>query len=126
MAWLMKTKIFLFLLVAVVLSSCAGFTNVTAPESNVNFVGRDTEVTRMVTFTLPKTYVFGIGGMSPRARNTNIMDELMKRAQLQKNEVLAYITISKNSNNYFGVVSKVKFTATGYVIRPVDKPTVIE
>ena len=113
----MKTKIFLFSLVAVILSSCAGFTNVTAPESNVNFVGRDTEIIRMVTFTLPKTYVFGIGGMSPRARNTNIMDELMKRAQLQPNETLAYITYSDNKNNYLGVVTKVRITATGYVVR---------
>ena len=119
----MKTKLLLIALSAVILSSCAGFTNVTAPESHVNFVGKDTEIVRMVSYTLPKTYIFGIGGMSHKARNTNIMDELMQRANLQKNEVLAYITISKNSNNYFGVVSKVKFKASGYVIRPVDNNT---
>lgn len=123
----MKTKLFIIALAMVALSSCAGLTQVTVPQSNVNFIGKETEIVRKVTYTLPKTYVFGIGGLSKKARNTNIMDELMKRADLGQNEVLAYITFSKNANHYCGIVSKVKFTATGYVIRPVsEKESIIQ
>lgn len=119
----MKQKLLLFAIAVLAMTSCAGLTHVTAPESNVNFVGQETETVRKVSYTLEKTYVFGIGGLSKKARNTNIMDELMKRASLGPNEALAYITISENANYYcgvniFSIVTKIKFTATGYVVRP--------
>ena len=106
------------------MTSCAGMTHVTVPQSNVNFVGKDIETQRHVSYTLKKTYVFGIGGFSAHARNTNIMDELMKKADLQKNEALAYIYVSKNTNTYVGVVTVIKWTATGYVVRPVENTQV--
>lgn len=58
--------------------------------------------------------------MSEKARNTNIVDELMKKANLQPNETLAYITISKNINSYI-FVTDVKYTASGYVVRPIGE-----
>lgn len=120
----MKVKNLIMLLSVVALTSCVGLTKVTVPQSNVNIVGRDMETQRHVSYTLKKTYVFGIGGCSERARNTNIIDELMKKANLQKNEALAYISVSKNVNTYAGVVTIAKFTASGYVVRPVGNASV--
>lgn len=120
----MKAQNLIMLLGVMALTSCVGLTQVTVPQSNVNIVGRDMETQRHVSYTLKKTYVFGIGGCSKRARNTNIIDELMKKANLQQNEALAYISVSKNVNNYAGVVTIAKFTASGYVVRPVGNAPV--
>ena len=120
----MKAQNLIMLLGVMALTSCVGLTQVTVPQSNVNIVGRDMETQRHVSYTLKKTYVFGIGGCSKRARNTNIIDELMKKANLQQNEALAYISVSKNVNHYLGLVSVAKFTASGYVVRPVGNTPV--
>ena len=117
----MKTRIILALTALVALTSCEGLTQVTVPQSNINFVGKDFETERFVEYTLTKSYVFGIGGMSSKARNTNIIRELMKKAELQKNEALAYITISKKQNTFLGLVTTVDFVASGYVVRPVGE-----
>ena len=94
---------------------------------------RDIETGEKVEYTLKKTYVLGIGGLSSRARNTNVMDKLFQKADLQKNEALAYVTQSKNINAYaLGIVVVVKERASGYVVRPVgfksaevDNPQVV-
>lgn len=116
----MKTKLYL-LLISFMTSSCAGLTYVSLPETTTNYANQDIETTRKVSYTLPKTYVFGIGGLSKKARNTNIMDKLMENAQLQPNEALSYITYSQNTNCYAGIVTKVKISATGYVIKSSPK-----
>lgn len=113
----MKGKLLALLVAIIALSSCAGLTQVTVPQSNINYIGEDIETCRRVEFTLVKTYFLGIGGMSERARNTNIIDELMKKANLQANESLAYISVSKNVNSYL-IFTEVKLTASGYVVRP--------
>lgn len=114
----MKTRISVFILAVITLVSCAGFTHVTVPQSTINIIGEDVETERYVEYKLTKTYVFGIGGMSARARNTNIIQKLMQKANLQENETLAYITVSKNANHVLGIYSRVNFTASGYVVRP--------
>ena len=114
----MRNNILPLLAMTALLSSCAGLTRVTVPESNINYNNTDIETGRKVQYTLTKTYVFGIGGMSRTARNTDIIEELMKNANLQTNETLAYISVNRNINVYAGVVSIVKNTATGYVVRP--------
>lgn len=123
----MKVKSFITLMMIALLSSCAGLTQVTVPQSTINFVGQDFETERYVEYTLVKTYILGIGGMSEKARNTNIIDELMKKANLQDNEALAYISVSRNINTFL-FVTDVKFTASGYVVRPkgdYDEPEIL-
>lgn len=123
----MKVKSLIILMMIALLSSCAGLTQVTVPQSTINFVGQDFETERYVEYTLVKTYVLGIGGMSEKARNTNIIDELMKKANLQDNEALAYISVSRNINTFL-FVTDVKFTASGYVVRPkgdYDEPEIL-
>lgn len=116
----MKGKFLAVLVAVITLTSCAGLTQVTVPQSNINYIGEDIETCRRVDFTLVKTYFLGIGGMSERARNTNIIDELMKKANLQTNESLAYISVSKNVNSFL-IFTEVKLTASGYVVRPVKE-----
>lgn len=102
------------------MSSCVGLTQVTVPQSNINIVDKDIETERQISDTLRKTYIFGIGGLSKKARNTNIVDELFKKANLQTNESLAYITQSRNINSVLGIFTVVKHTASGYIVRPVE------
>lgn len=117
----MKINSLLAFATLIVMTSCTGLTQVTVPQSSINLNNTEIETARKVSYTLRKTYVFGIGGMSARARNTNIVDELMKKANLQTNEVLSYITISRNINiDCLGIVVISKHTATGYVVRPKD------
>lgn len=113
----MKTKLFLIILTTITLVSCAGLTRVTVPCSPVNAGDRDFSTKRKVEYTLQKTYVLGIGGLSEKARNTNIIDQLMVKANLQENEALAYITASENVNVYLGIVAIVKIRASGYVVQ---------
>lgn len=123
----MKNRIILCIAIVAMLTSCAGLTQVTAPQSTINYIGSDFETERFVEYSLTKTYILGIGGMSEKARNTNIVDELMKKADLQPNETLAYITISKNINSYI-FITDVKYTASGYVVRPIgeyEDPSII-
>lgn len=115
----MKNRILLLAIIAIALTSCAGLTHVTVPQSNVNIVGKDIETVRYVEFKLTKTYVFGIGGLSAKARNTNVIKELFRKANLQDNETLAYISVSQNFNTFIAALFvKTNITASGYVVRP--------
>ncbi len=116
----MKTRLATLLTSVIVLSSCAGMTQVTVPQSNINIYGKDVVTGPRVTYTLKKTYFFGIGGLSKKARTTNVVDELFKKVDLQRNETLAYITQSKSFNTYLGIVTFVELKASGYVVKVVD------
>ena len=119
--FIMKNIFFALLALSLGLSSCSGLTQVTVPQSNINIVGKDIETERKLTYTLKKTYVLGIGGLSVNARNTNIVDELFKKADLQQNESLAYITQAKNINTFLGIITVVKHSASGYIVRPIGE-----
>lgn len=103
-----------------ILSSCAGLTQVTVPQSNINICGENIVTGPKETYTLKKTYILGIGGMSKKARNTNVVDELFKKVNLQKNEALAYVTQSKNYYTFLFLYTTVKHSASGYVVRVVE------
>lgn len=105
---------------AIIITSCSGFTKVQAPISPINMGDRDMETERFVQYTLTKNYFLGIGGMSAKARNTNVIHELMRKANLQTNEALAYISVSRKFNTFLGIFSSEETTASGYVVRPVE------
>ena len=117
----MKSRFIAFCGVLLILSSCAGLTQVTVPQSNINICGENIITGPKETYTLQKTYILGIGGMSEKARNTNVVDELFKKVNLQKNETLAYITQSKNFFTFLGIVTTVKHSASGYVVKVVGE-----
>ena len=113
----MKTRVLLALIAAAVLTSCAGLTQVTVPTGSTSF--ENMEVRRNVKYVLTKTYVLGIGGLSAKARNTDIIEELKREADLQPHEVLAYIHATRNINSYLGLWVKVHYSASGTVLGPV-------
>ena len=117
----MKTRILILSAFVAILSSCAGFTKVTVPHSNVSYGEKDFEITRSVEYTLTKSYFLGIGGMSAKARNTNIVKELIRKANLQKNETLSYISVSQNVNTVLGIITTVDYVASGHVVRPIGE-----
>ena len=108
----MKTRLVLLGLVAACLTSCAGFTNLTVPSSPV-VVDGDFVTDRYVECKLCNTYVLGIGGL----RSSNLVGELVKKANLRKNEALAYVSAVKNVNCFLGVVTVVTHTVSGYIVR---------
>lgn len=112
----MKTKSLILALIVATFTSCAGLTNVIVP--NTNFSSDNMEVRRNVKFVLTKTYVLGIGGLSAKARNADIIQELKNAANLQPSEVLAYIHVSRNINAYLGLVIRVHYTASAMVMGP--------
>lgn len=117
----MKTRILILSAFVAILSSCAGFTKVTVPHSSVSYGEKDFEITRSVEYTLTKSYFLGIGGMSAKARNTNIVKELIRKANLQKNETLSYISVSQNVNTFLGIITTVDYVASGHVVRPIGE-----
>ena len=110
----MKTRFFLFGLVLICLTSCAGFTHVTVPSSPVVITEGDVVTDRYVECKLHNTYIFGLGGI----RSSNLVGELVQKANLGKNEALAYVSAVKNVNCFLGIITVVTHTVSGYVVRP--------
>lgn len=105
------------MLAVLLMTSCAGLTQVTVPTGCTSC--DNMEVRRNVKYVLTKTYVLGIGGLSAKARNTDIIEELKREADLQPNEVLAYVHATRNINSYLGLWVKVHYSASGMVLGPV-------
>ena len=110
----MNIRLLLLGLVTVCLTSCAGYTNVTVPSSPVVMKDGDYVTDRYVECCLQNTYVLGLGGY----RTSNLVGELVKKANLKKNESLAYISAVKNVNCFLGLVTVVTHKVSGYVVRP--------
>ena len=116
----MKTiKTILFCLVAVLFASCAGLnmtpyandpveTKVILSESNYHIV-------KEVSGEWTATYVFGIGGLSKKALETNAISEMYKNAGLTGNQQIVNVTTTFSVENWF-VYSKHRVFAHGYVI----------
>lgn len=117
----MKTiKTILFCLVAVLFASCAGLnmtpyandpveTKVVLSESNYHIV-------KEVSGEWTATYIFGIGGLSKKALETNAVSEMYKNAGLTGNQQIINITTTQSVETWALVYSKVRAIAHGYVI----------
>ena len=62
------------------------------------------------------TYVFGIGGLSKKALETNAVSEMYKNAGLTGNQQIINITTTQSVETWALVYSKVRAIAHGYVI----------
>ena len=107
---------------AVLLCSCGGLTNISTPNSvalnqgNFKFI-------KTVTAETKATYVFAIGGLSPRA-TADVVEKLKVVAQLQPNQALADIRIKTTTKLYvFGIVTTRSLTATASVVEFLDAGT---
>lgn len=107
---------------AVLLCSCGGLTNISTPNSvalnrgNFKFI-------KTVTAETKATYVFAIGGLSPRA-TADVVEKLKVVAQLQPNQALADIRIKTTTKLWvFGIVTTRSLTATASVVEFLDAGT---
>lgn len=108
--------------IAVLLSSCAGFTYVTPPntvalnQGNFQFI-------KTVSAETKATYILGIGGMSSFA-NADVVDALTANAELGRNQALANIHIKTTTKFWLcGLVCKRTLTATANVVEFCDTET---
>ena len=117
----MKAIKFLFVsLLAVLFASCSGLnmtpyandpveTKVVLSESNYHIV-------KEVSGEWSATYVFGIGGLSKKALNSNAISEMYKNAELKGNQQIINITTTQSVESWALIYSKTRATAHGYVI----------
>ena len=83
-------------------------TNVVLQEDNYHIV-------KHVYAEVSQTYVFGIGGLSPKALRGNAVAELVENAQLEGSQALINVTVKEDLQNVL-VWSKRTARATGIVI----------
>ena len=117
----MKVIKYLFISVlAVIFTGCAGLnmtpyandpveTKVVLSESNYHIV-------KEVSGEWTATYIFGIGGLSKKALETNAVSEMYKNAGLTGNQQIINITTTQSVETWALVYSKVRAIAHGYVI----------
>lgn len=83
-------------------------TNVVLQEDNYTIV-------KHVYAEVSQTYIFGIGGLSPKALRSNAMAELVENAQLEGSQALINVTVKEDLQSAV-VWSKRTARATGIVI----------
>lgn len=108
-------KLVFMLITAVVLSSCAGLTHITAPNS-VSLSHGNFKFVKVVNAETEARYILGIGGMSNTATE-DVVEKLRQNACLQKNQALADIHIKTTTKVYVGgLYVKRTLTASATVV----------
>ena len=101
---------------AVAFYACAGIHQVTALPTAVLDQGNFKYV-RYVEGSETSKYVFGIGGMSREARETNAYNKMMQEANLGPGQTIANVSIRKNKLLYCGgIVHTVTTVVSGWVV----------
>ena len=100
-------------------SSCAGIQHL-AVTNSVNLESGNFRILRTVKGEANATYVFGIGGMSESARETNAMEEMRKNAKLGPNQAIAYVSLHESKSCILGIVIHKCTTVTGTVVEFID------
>ena len=112
-------KKLLILISVVLLSSCAGVTYISTPQT----VALNQGNFKMVkTATATAYYVLGIGGFSEEA-NADVVEKLIEEARLQPNQALADIRVKTTCKCYLGVVVVRTLTASATVVEFTDSVT---
>lgn len=116
----MKAIKFLFISVfAVLFTGCAGLNMtpyVNEPvETKVILSEANYHIMKEVTGEWTATYIFGIGGLSKKALETNAVSEMYKNAGLTGNQQIINVTTTVSIENWV-VYSKHRAIAHGYVI----------
>lgn len=95
-------KLFLMLCSAIVLSSCAGLTEISTPQSVALNTG-NFKFVKSVNASTQATYFLSIGGMSESA-TADVVDKLITEADLHPNQALADIRIKTTCKYYLGFI----------------------
>lgn len=116
------SRLLSFASVMFVVFGCAGMHSVTALPSATLDRGNFKYV-RPVEATESAVYVFGIGGMSGRAREENAYNKMMEEANLGPNQTIVNVSFRKNTHLYFplGVFcTSVTTRVSGWVVEFLD------
>ena len=112
------TRVSGLMLFVLIMNSCAGLHQL-VPQSSVSLDRGNFKYVKFVEAEETSIYVFGIGGMSRKARNTNAYNKLVEKAELTSNQAIANVSIRRNTHLYFPVgivVTSVTTIASGWVI----------
>ncbi|MDE7127817.1 MAG: hypothetical protein K2O58_08000 [Bacteroidales bacterium] len=109
-------KIVVLAVSAIMLVSCASFTQVTAPSSLTAYPGSPGDargkVVRSVKAQTSNTYVLGIGGGS-----SDVLEQLRLKSNLKANQALSYVHVVTTTEIYLcGIVMKRIFKASALVV----------
>ena len=107
-------KLLVMLFSAILLSSCAGITYVSTPQT-VALNSNNFKFIKPVSAETTATYVFGIGGMSPRA-NEDVVKKLIEEAHLKPYQALADIRIKTTNKCFLGLIITRTLTASATVV----------
>ena len=107
-------KHLIIILSAVLLSSCAGFTNITTSQ-NVALNQGNFKFIKSVSTSSTAYYVLGIGGLTKKA-NADIVEKLIEEAQLQPNQALADFRIKTTKKIFLGIIIERELTASASVV----------
>lgn len=107
-------KHLIIILAAALLSSCAGFTNITTPQ-NVALNQGNFKFIKSVSTSSTAYYVLGIGGLTKKA-NADIVEKLIEEAQLQPNQALADFRIKTTKKIFLGIIIERELTASASVV----------
>jgi hypothetical protein len=106
--------------VAMLTTSCGVSTHFThnrnVNETVVELNQKNFEVKREVNGVAAATYVFGIGGLSRKAIQSNAHSEMMKNADLKGSEIVINPVIEVKRQFVLPFVFRVRVASYGYVI----------
>ena len=114
-------KKFLILISVIFLSSCAGVTYISTPQTVALNQG-NFKMVKTATASATAYYVLGIGGFSEEA-NADVVEKLIEEARLQPNQALADIRVKTTCKCYLGVVVVRTLTASATVVEFTDSVT---
>ena len=113
------SKIVMAVAAVLLLASCGVSqsltTNANLHQTNVVLSQKNFHVVKNVSSECTATYVFGIGGISKKALESNAVAELTKKANLTGSQALVNVTV-KNSGKMILFFSKLSYHAEGTVI----------
>ena len=114
-------KQLLILISVILLSSCAGVTYISTPQTVALNQG-NFKMVKTATASATAYYVLGIGGFSEEA-NADVVEKMMEEAKLQPNQALADIRVKTTCKCYLGVVVVRTLTASATVVEFTDSVT---
>lgn len=115
-------KFLLVAMVAIIFASCGPINGVNkspinnnVPEINLILKEANYQIVGEATGEWSATYVFGIGGLSEKALETNALSEMYKNAQLTGTQQIINVTTTISKQQIL-VYTKKRVIAHGYII----------
>lgn len=114
-----KTISILLCIVALTLTGCVGYGNLSHNAMNQTEVilqSNNYNVIKNVEGTTRSTYVLGIGGFTQKTMKENAVNEMFKNANLKNGQAIVNISYTTSAKTILGVYMEKRVTAYGTVI----------